>query len=145
MRKEKKRKFNLKKMAIALVFILCNCFLINAMAEPYSQVKVTTSSKSTENEIKREKTVKSVSDDEYEISLKVWGNERTTVTPVDIVMVMDTSGSMKNDLGNLKKAMNTFIDDINKGVKESRISVVEFAGPTSFREIGRPENAQVIA
>ncbi|OPF50650.1 hypothetical protein BH721_07680 [Clostridium baratii] len=145
MRKQKERKFNFKKMAIALAFILCNCFLINAMAEPYSQAKVKPTLKSTENEIKREKTVKSVGDDEYEISLKVWGNERTTVTPVDIVMVMDTSGSMKNDLGNLKKAMNTFIDDINKGVKESRISVVEFAGPTSFRENGKTENAKVIA
>lgn len=145
MRKEKKRKFNFKKMAIALVFILCNCFLINAMAEPYSQVKVTTSSKSTENEIKREKTVESVGNDEYEISLKVWGNERTTVTPVDIVMVMDTSGSMKNDLGSLKKAMNTFIDDINNGVKESRISIVNFAGPTSFYVNGSKKNAQVIA
>ncbi|WP_338587234.1 VWA domain-containing protein [Clostridium baratii] len=145
MRKQKKRKFNFKKMAIALAFILCNCFLINAMAEPYSQTKVTTSNKFTENEIKREKTVKSVGNDEYEISLKVWGNERTTVTPVDIVMVMDTSGSMKNDLGNLKKAMNTFIDDINNGVKESRISVVKFAGPTSFNKKGATDNAQVIA
>lgn len=145
MRKQKKRKFNFKKMAIALAFILCNCFLINAMAEPYSQTKVTTSNKFTENEIKREKTVKSVGNDEYEISLKVWGNERTTVTPVDIVMVMDTSGSMKNDLGNLKKAMNTFIDDINNGVKESRISVVKFAGPTSFNKKGGTDNAQVIA
>ena len=145
MRKQKKRKFNFKKMAIALAFILCNCFLINAMAEPYSQTKVTTSSKFTENEIKREKTVKSVGNDEYEISLKVWGNERTTVTPVDIVMVMDTSGSMKNDLGNLKKAMNTFIDDINNGVKESRISVIKFAGPTSFNKKGGTDNAQVIA
>lgn len=145
MRKQKKRKFNFKKMAIALVFILCNCFLINAMAEPYSQAKVTTSGKSTENEIKREKTVKSVGNDEYEISLKVWGNERTTVTPVDIVMVMDTSGSMKKDLGTLKKAMNTFIDDINNGVKESRISVVEFAGPNDWDEKGETENAKVIA
>lgn len=145
MRKEKKRKFNFKKMAIALVFILCNCFLINAMAEPYSQAKVTTSGKTMENEIKREKTVKSVGDDEYEISLKVWGNERTTVTPVDIVMVMDTSRSMSGDIRNLKNAMNTFIDDINKGVKESRISVVKFAGPTSFKEKGKTENAQVIS
>ncbi|WWU64293.1 vWA domain-containing protein [Clostridium baratii] len=145
MRKQKKRKFNFKKMAIALVFILCNCFLINAMAEPYSQAKVTTSGKSTENEIKREKTVKSVGNDEYEISLKVWGNERTTVTPVDIVMVMDTSRSMSGDISSLKSAMNTFIDDINKGVKESRISVVKFAGPTSYYEIGKTENAKVIA
>ncbi|MFR9239370.1 MAG: VWA domain-containing protein [Clostridium baratii] len=145
MRKQKKRKFNFKKMAIALVFILCNCFLISAMAEPYSQAKVTTSSKSTENEIKREKTVKSVGNDEYEISLKVWGNERTTVTPVDIVMVMDTSRSMSGDISSLKSAMNTFIDDINKGVKESRISVVKFAGPTSFNKKGGTDNAQVIA
>lgn len=139
------RKFKFKKMAIALAFILCNCFLINAMAEPYSQAKVNATGKSTTNEIQREKSVKSVGDDEYEISLKVWGTERTTVTPVDIVMVMDTSGSMSGDIRTLRSAMNTFIDDINKGVKESRISVVKFAGPTSFRENGKTENAQVIA
>lgn len=145
MRREKKRKFNFKKMAIALAFILCNCFLINAVAEPYSQANVKSSSKTSSNEIEREKSVKSVGNDEYEISLKVWGSERTTVTPVDIVMVMDTSGSMSKDLGNLKSAMNTFIDDINKGVKEARISVVKFAGPTSFNEKGKTENAQVIS
>lgn len=145
MRKQKKRKFNFKKMAIALAFILCNCFLINAMAEPYSQAKASATGKSTENEIKREKSVTELGDDEYEISLKIWGTERTTVTPVDIVMVMDTSGSMSNDLGDLKTAMNTFIDDIDKGVKESRISVVKFAGPTTFKENGKTDNAQVIA
>lgn len=145
MRNKEKIKFNFKKMAVALAFILCNCFLVNAMAEPYSQVNTRTDNKAAANEIQREKSVKSLGNDEYEISLKVWGNERTTVTPVDIVMVMDTSKSMKNDLRNLKNAMNTFIDKINSNVKESRISVIKFSGPTDFNTKGKTENAQVIS
>lgn len=145
MKRERKIKFNFKKMAIALTFILCNCFLVNAMAEPYSQVNTTTNNKAAANEIQREKSVKSLGNDEYEISLKVWGNERTTVTPVDIIMVMDTSRSMTNDIENLKKAMNTFIDKISLNVKQSRISVIQFSGPTEWQQIGNKEDAKVIS
>lgn len=60
-----------------------------------------------------------------------------TTVPLDIVLVLDVSGSMKNDgkMDTLKSAVNSFIDttaaendkrsDVNK---QSRISLVKFAG-----------------
>lgn len=134
MRKQKKRKFNFKKMAIALAFILCNCFLINAMAEPYSQVNNTSKAQSNGEEtngIKNSKTAKPTGvEGEYEIELKVSGTSTIKTVPVDIVMIMDTSGSMKSDMKELKTAMKNFtskILDKENGVKDSRISVIEFA------------------
>lgn len=136
MRKQKKRKFNfLKKMAIALAFILCNCFLINAMAEPYSQVNNSSKAQSNReqetNGIKNSKTAKPTGvEGEYEIELKVSGTPTTKTTPVDIVMIMDTSGSMSKDISELQTAMQNFtskILDKEKGVKDSKISVIEFA------------------
>lgn len=135
MRKQKKRKFNFfKKMAIALAFILCNCFLINAMAEPYSQVNNTSKAQSNGEEtngIKNSKTAKLTGvEGEYEIELKVSGTPTTKTVPVDIVMIMDTSGSMSKDISELQTAMQNFtskILDKEKGVKDSKISVIEFA------------------
>ncbi|MDU1055284.1 vWA domain-containing protein [Clostridium baratii] len=135
MRKEKKRKFNFKKMAIALVFILCNCFLINAMAEPYSQAKDVNQAQGTReqetNGIKNSKTAKQTGvEGEYEIELKVSGTPTTKTVPVDIVMIMDTSGSMSKDMDELKTAMKNFTSKIlneKTGVKDSQISVIEFA------------------
>lgn len=129
MRKQKKRKFNFKKMAIALVFILCNCFLINAMAEPYSQAQSNRDQET--NGIKNSKTAKPTGvEGEYEIELKVSGTPTTKTVPVDIVMIMDTSGSMSKDISELQTAMQNFtskILDKEKGVKDSKISVIEFA------------------
>lgn len=136
MRKKKKRKFNFfKKMAIALAFILCNCFLINAMAEPYSQVNNSSKAQSNReqetNGIKNSKTAKPTGvEGEYEIELKVSGTPTTKTVPVDIVMIMDTSGSMSKDISELQTAMQNFtskILDKEKGVKDSKISVIEFA------------------
>lgn len=135
MRKQKKRKFNFKKMAIALAFILCNCFLINAMAEPYSQVNNSSKAQSNKeqetNGIKNSKTATPTGvEGEYEIELKVSGTPTTKTVPVDIVMIMDTSGSMEDDMKELKTAMKNFTSKIlntETGVKDSRISVIEFA------------------
>lgn len=60
-----------------------------------------------------------------------------TTVPLDIVLVLDVSGSMKNDkkMETLKTAVNSFIDataDKNNALsdvnKQSRISLVKFAG-----------------
>ena len=134
MRKQK-RKFRFKKMAIALAFILCNCFLITAVAEPYSQVNNSSKAQSNEeqetNGIKNSKTAKPTGvEGEYEIELKVSGTPTTKTVPVDIVMIMDTSGSMSKDMSELKTAMKNFTTNIlntETGVKDSRISVIEFA------------------
>lgn len=141
MRKQKKRKFNFfKKMAIALAFILCNCFLINAMAEPYSQVNNSSKAQSNReqetNGIKNSKTAKPTGvEGEYEIELKVSGTPTTKTVPVDIVMIMDTSGSMEDDMIELKKAMTSFTKKIlntETGVKDSQISVIKFASDASL-------------
>lgn len=63
-----------------------------------------------------------------------------TTVPLDIVLVLDVSGSMKNDgkMDTLKSAVNSFIDttaDKNDALsdtnKRSRISLVKFAGDTT--------------
>lgn len=63
-----------------------------------------------------------------------------TTVPLDIVLVLDVSGSMKNDgkMDTLKSAVNSFIDttaDQNDALsdtnKRSRISLVKFAGDTT--------------
>lgn len=149
MRKQKKRKFNFKKMAIALVFILCNCFLISAMAEPYSQSNNSSKAQSNEeqetNGIKNSKTAKPTGvEGEYEIELKVSGTPTTKTIPVDIVMIMDTSGSMKNDMDELKTAMQNFtskILDEKEGVKDSKISVIKFAAYDNDRNRSMEENS----
>lgn len=138
MRKQK-RKFRFKKMAIALAFILCNCFLINAMAEPYSQANNSKQDKTNkelvEHGIKNIKTATPTEvEGEYEIELKVSGTPTTKTTPVDIVMIMDTSGSMRNDMSELKTAMQNFTSKIlntETGVKDSQISVIKFASDAS--------------
>ena len=131
---EKRRKFNFKKMSIALAFIFCNCFFISAMADPYSQAK---NNKQVENNgeqvtdgIKNSKTAKPTGvDGEYEIELKVSSETTTNITPVDILLIMDTSASMKNDFEGLKKVLKDFVEKIlnpDEGVKNSKISVIEF-------------------
>ncbi len=63
-----------------------------------------------------------------------------TTVPLDIVLVLDVSGSMENDgkMETLKCAVNSFIDktaDENDTLsdtnKQSRISLVKFAGDTT--------------
>ena len=71
----------------------------------------------------------------------------TATTPLDIVLVLDASGSMANPMGNgdsteridaLKAAANSFIDEIaarNAGIANAdqrhRVSIVKFAGEKS--------------
>lgn len=137
--RRQKRKFKFKKMAIALAFILCNCFLINAMAEPYSQANNSKQDRinieQETNGIKNSKTATPTGvEGEYEIELKVSGTPTTKTVPVDIVMIMDRSGSMENDMRDLKNAMRRFTSSIldkEKGVKDSRISVIGFSGSAS--------------
>ena len=66
--------------------------------------------------------------------------ETTTSTPLDIVLVLDVSGSMDDPMGNgdptkridaLKPAVNAFIDEVAKKNTDDighRISIVKFAG-----------------
>ncbi len=74
----------------------------------------------------------------------------TTTTPLDIVLVLDVSGSMDESMGSgdstkritaLKTAANTFIDTIAQNnalitdsAKQHQVSIVKFAGDKSSKE-----------
>lgn len=73
----------------------------------------------------------------------------TATTPLDIVLVLDASGSMADPMGNgdstnridaLKDAANSFIDEIaarnakiSDAAQQHRVSIVKFAGDESYR------------
>lgn len=73
----------------------------------------------------------------------------TATTPLDIVLVLDASGSMSDPMGRtdpterieaLKDAANSFVDEIakqNEGVtdatKQHQVAIVKFAGDESYR------------
>ena len=65
----------------------------------------------------------------FDISLGVTGDKVNTARPVDVTLVIDTSGSMKNEnkMNDTKNAANDFVDDVLKDGSSARISVVKFA------------------
>lgn len=85
---------------------------------------------------------------DFLVALSALSSHASTTTtdtkPLDVVLVLDASGSMDDPMGNgdrtkridaLKKAVNTFIDNTaekNKGItdenKKIRLSIVKFAG-----------------
>lgn len=86
------------------------------------------------------KTATLTDDGTYTINLEAYatGSTTTVTTPVksgvplDIVLVLDQSGSMSGDLGNLRTAVNSFITSIESNASEynvdHRIAIVGFAG-----------------
>ena len=93
------------------------------------------------------KTVTDNGDGTYKLSLTVKGDSQSSFesTPADVVLVIDTSGSM-NDNGkfdNVKRAAKTLIDELLTGdnakfdaSKQIQVSVISFdtraSNPTSF-------------
>lgn len=90
-----------------------------------------------------DKTATLTDDGTYTIDLTAYATGATTTTttttksgvPLDIILVLDQSGSMEGDnLTNLKKAANDFIASIKANAAEfqvdHRIAVVGFAGAT---------------
>ncbi len=92
----------------------------------------------------------------YSLTLEAYAENKvtstTTTTPLDIVLVLDTSGSMDYNFGGestnndnekritaLKTAVSSFIDEVAKNAAETnadhQISIVKFAGKES-NEIG---------
>ena len=65
----------------------------------------------------------------FDISLGVKGKKVNTARPVDVTLVIDTSGSMKdsNKMNDTINAANDFVDDVLKDGSSARISVVKFA------------------
>lgn len=86
------------------------------------------------------KTATLTDDGTYTINLEAYatGSTTTVTTPVksgvplDIVLVLDQSGSMSGDLKNLRTAVNSFITSIESNASEynveHRIAIVGFAG-----------------
>lgn len=91
-----------------------------------------------------DKTAELQSDGTYKITLESWaeGSATTTVTksgtPLDIVLVLDQSGSMKGTkLTNLKNAVNTFVNNVEKNAKEYNVDHrIAIAGYASNRSDG---------
>lgn len=75
----------------------------------------------TKDPVHVNKTAELQSDGTYKLTLESWaeGSANTTTTksgtPLDIVLVLDQSGSMKGTkLTNLKNAVNTFVNNVKK-------------------------------
>lgn len=90
------------------------------------------------------KTIKKGENGQFLLTLEAYATGSTTTTtstkPVDIVLVLDVSGSMDEymethvtKMDNLKTAVNGFIDSVAKKSPNSSIAIVKFAGETTNR------------
>ena len=86
------------------------------------------------------KTIKKTGDSQFLLTLEAYATGSTTTTtstaPVDIVLVLDVSGSMDDPINGhysqskidaLKDAVNGFIDKVAEKSPNSSIAVVKFA------------------
>ena len=98
-----------------------------------------------EQELTRRKWVDyNAADDTYDLSLSVSGAKGTQANPakLDIVLVLDRSGSMKDPISKydsttrlkaIKDAANTFIDAVgNNQSIDAKYKVITFSGPNSI-------------
>lgn len=139
---------NVRKRGLALLMCICMIFTLlpfSALAETgvASDAEPPVSVESSgDNGVKLKKTVTKQDDDTYKVTLEqyVTGTvTQGTVTPIDVVLVLDVSGSMQEGFGNgytkkidsLKNAVNKFIDAIAAKNKDSKIAIVKFSGNKS--------------
>lgn len=99
-----------------------------------------------QNGLVMSKTIKKGENGQFLLTLEAYATGTTTTTtttdPVDIVLVLDVSGSMDEymethvtKMDNLKTAVNGFIDSVAKKSPNSSIAIVKFAGKTT-NEVG---------
>ncbi|UXZ08771.1 VWA domain-containing protein [Clostridium perfringens] len=90
--------------------------------------------KETNSKVNLLKTATDLGNGEYEISLKMKGNKRSIVKPVDIIMVIDKSGSMKAEMPVLKSSVGNFLDNIqNSFGDDAKVSVITFSGNENIK------------
>ena len=123
------------KISKKIILILVAMFL--SLNFPYKVTKAVNVNKvegdskwiQTKSKVDLLKTATDLGNGEYEISLKLKGNKRSIVNPVDIIMVADKSGSMEYEIPILKRAMKNFLDDIEGSFGDyARVSVITFSG-----------------
>lgn len=91
-----------------------------------------------ESKLSHEKYIKKNADGTYDITLNATGSigTQTNKAKVDIVLVMDTSGSMEGDnLTDTKEAVKALVDSFNKksDTVETKYKLVTFASGSSIR------------
>ncbi|MGU8584183.1 vWA domain-containing protein [Clostridium perfringens] len=144
-----KKSLNFKKI-ISMVMIIISCFFLTTKAETFKLDTVTkNNSEQITDGIKYNKTATTTGvEGEYEIELKASGEAK--ILPTDIILIMDKSYSMLNDMPILKEAMKNFTKEIlNKktGIPDARISVISFSGldrPNKEGKWGSAEDAQLL-
>ncbi|MBB6624397.1 VWA domain-containing protein [Clostridium gasigenes] len=104
----------------------------------YNKVKCEESPRLT---LKKEAT--KISDDEYKIELTVDGPASPDKTGTDIIIVMDSSGSMKNSMALLNNSIKNFCSKMLK-MNNTRISVIDFDGSNTFSGTGSMKDARII-
>ena len=104
---------------------------VTALAEELETPKTTVSTDS-DKPIQITKSVSTDADGKHTITMEAYVTDKVTTTttskPMDIVLVLDVSGSMKDKMENLQTAVNGFIDKVAENSAEHRISIVKFAG-----------------
>ena len=118
---------------LALVMVLA-MLPVSALADG-QQSAVPSVSTAADSPVQITKKVTANSDGTYTIDMDAYvtGSVQTgDAVPLDIVLVIDQSGSMQDNLTNLKSALNSFISELSKDAKKNgvdhRVAIVGFAG-----------------
>ena len=134
-------------MAVAMAFSLLpvTAFAVGGTQTPANATQPRTSvTTDTEDGVHISKKVEKAADGNYNLVMEAYVEGNTKIVdsskPLDIVLVLDVSGSMSWDMSDsdktkrivaLKSAVNTFIDKVaekNTDAIGHRISIVKFAG-----------------
>lgn len=125
-----------KRVILVLIaMVLClNFHYIKTEAANKSDENKVPQWKETNSKVNLLKTATDLGNGEYEISLKMKGNKRSIVKPVDIIMVIDKSGSMKAEMPVLKSSVGNFLDNIqNSFGDDAKVSVITFSGNENIK------------
>lgn len=133
-------------LALFLAFVMAMSLLpVSVFADGRTTQPISSVTR-TENGVTVNKYVSGNAESGYNLTLEAYAENKvtstTTTTPLDIVLVLDVSGSMNESFGQqgnrlsaLKTAVQSFIDKVAKNAKETgtdhQISIVKFAGKAS--------------